>query len=146
MSKCKVNSNSRWTGGQRFAVSGVYSWGYLFSFMVILRFKPASWNLTAERTIMNGSCASGTDRFEKCFHVTVHLGCVCLRCIPECQDALFRDWGFKSSRDILRRFLNPRSPVKNLCFPVVCQACCFQSKTQQMYLGFKENDGFFFLF
>lgn len=32
---------------------------------------------------MNGSFASGTDRSQKCFHITVHLGCVCASAASE---------------------------------------------------------------
>ena len=146
MSKCEVNSNSRKTGERCWAVSGIYSRGYLFSSMVILGVKPAPWNLTAERTIMNGSFAPGADRSQKCFHITVHLSCVCLRCIPECQDALFRDWGFTSSRDILRRFVNLRGPVRNRCFLQSVRLVVFNQKSNKCLLSFKGNDRFFILF
>lgn len=97
---------------------------YLLSFMVML----ASWNSTAGRTIMNESSASGADRLKKCFHITVHLGCVCLCWNPECQEALFRDWGIKSSRDILRRFRNRRGQMRSLCYLWSVRFCCFLSE------------------
>lgn len=142
MSKYKVNSNSSHTGGQCLAVLGICSQGYLFSFMVILRFKLPSWNVTAERTIMNGSFASGTDRSQKCFHITDHLGCVCL-CIPECSEAPSHDWGVKSCRDILRRFLNLRSPVRKVCYPLSVRHVAFSQKPNKCEPSSKKKHGFF---
>lgn len=107
-------ANFRKTGGRCRAVPDVYFWGYLFSFMLILRLKPASWNSTAVDNHEWEFCLRRRS-IAKVFSYNCSFGCVCRCCIPECQEALFRDWEIKSSRDILRRFLNPRGPLRTPC-------------------------------
>lgn len=57
----------------------------------------------------------GRPSIAKVFSHNCSFGCVRLGCIPECQEALFRDRGIKSCRDILRRSLNPGGPPRRSC-------------------------------
>lgn len=89
------------------------------------------WNLPPETCLLWGqSWMGGFFLFSFCFRrrsiakVFSHngsFGCVRLGCIPECQEALFRDQGIKSCRDILRTSVNPGGPQRS------CESSSFSS-------------------
>lgn len=70
-------------------------------------------------------CGFGRRSIAKVFSHNCSFGCVRLGCIPECQEALFRDRGMKSCRDILRRSVSPRGPPRRSCeSSSVCGSSC----------------------
>lgn len=88
----------------------------------------------------------GRPSIAKVFSHNCSFGCVRLGCIPECQEALFRDRGIKSCRDILRRSLNPGGPPRRSCeSSSVSGLVVFNQKLNKCSArASKRNDSLFF--